>query len=101
VIYGGIRVDDPAIDLAVIMAVLSSNADIAVENKYCFTGEVGLSGEIRAVNRIEQRVSEADKLGFERMFISHHNIKSIPTSKLIIEVVTVKKVEDLVQKVFG
>ncbi|MFC2107031.1 DNA repair protein RadA [Bacteroidota bacterium] len=100
-IAGGIRVDDPAIDLAVIMAVLSSNADIAVENKYCFAGEVGLSGEIRAVNRIEQRVSEADKLGFEKMFVSHHNIKSIPTSKLKIEIVTVKKVQDLVKKVFG
>ena len=100
-IAGGIRVDDPAIDLAVIMAVLSSNADIAVENKYCFAGEVGLSGEIRAVNRIEQRVSEADKLGFEKMFVSLHSIKSIPTAKLKIEVVPVKKVEDLVRKVFG
>jgi DNA repair protein RadA/Sms len=74
-IAGGLRVEDPAVDLAVVAALLSSYDDIAINNKYCFSGEVGLSGEIRAVNRVEQRVAEAGKLGYEKVFISKYNQK--------------------------
>ena len=70
-IAGGIRVDDPAIDLAVVAAVLSSNADIAIDRSICCSAEVGLSGEIRPVNRIDQRIREAEKLGFEKIIISN------------------------------
>jgi DNA repair protein RadA/Sms len=100
-ITGGIRVDDPAIDLAIISAVMSSNADIPIPQRYCFAGEVGLSGEIRAVNRIEQRVAEADKLGFEKVFISSFAKKSIDPKKYQAEIVFVKKIEDLIKAVFG
>ncbi|MFN5813422.1 MAG: magnesium chelatase domain-containing protein, partial [Bacteroidota bacterium] len=72
-VTGGISVDDPAIDLAVVAAILSSNEDIAVGKDVCFAGEVGLSGEIRAVNRVDQRISEAEKLGFETIVISKYN----------------------------
>jgi DNA repair protein RadA/Sms len=100
-IAGGIRVDDPAIDLAIISAVMSSNADIPVPQQYCFAGEVGLSGEIRAVNRIEQRVAEADKLGFEKIFVSAYAKKSIDLKKYNAEIVFVKKIEDLIRALFG
>jgi DNA repair protein RadA/Sms len=100
-IAGGIRVDDPAIDLAIISAVMSSNADIPVPQQYCFAGEVGLSGEIRAVNRIEQRVAEADKLGFEKIFVSTYAKKSIDLKKYKAEIVFVKKIEDLIRALFG
>ena len=72
-IAGGIRVEDPAIDLAVVAAVLSSGTDIALSPKDCFAGEVGLTGEIRSVSRIEQRIAEAERLGFERIFISRYH----------------------------
>ncbi len=100
-IAGGIRVDDPAIDLAIISAVMSSNADIPIPQHYCFAGEVGLSGEIRAVNRIEQRVAEADKLGFEKIFVSSYARKSIDQKKYKAEIVFVKKIEDLIRALFG
>jgi DNA repair protein RadA/Sms len=100
-IAGGIRVDDPAIDLAIISAVMSSNADIPVPQQYCFAGEVGLSGEIRAVNRMEQRVAEADKLGFEKIFVSAYAKKSIDQKKYNAEIVFVKKIEDLIRALFG
>lgn len=100
-IAGGIRVDDPAIDLAIISAVMSSNADIPVPQQYCFAGEVGLSGEIRAVNRIEQRVAEADKLGFDKVFVSLYARKSIDPKKYQAEIVFVKKIEDLIKVLFG
>ncbi len=100
-IAGGIRVDDPAIDLAIISAVMSSNADLPVPQQYCFAGEVGLSGEIRAVNRIEQRVAEADKLGFEKVFVSSYAKKSIDQRKYKAEIVFVKKIEDLIKALFG
>ena len=100
-IAGGIRVDDPAIDLAIISSVMSSNADIPVPQQYCFAGEVGLSGEIRAVNRIEQRVAEADKLGFEKIFVSSYARKSIDQKKYKAEIVFVKKIEDLIRGLFG
>lgn len=94
-IAGGIRVDDPAIDLAVIAAILSSNEDVPIGSKIAFAAEVGLSGEIRAVNRIEARISEADKLGFERIFISKYNEKGLDHQKFNIEVVPVASVNQL------
>ena len=100
-IAGGIRVDDPALDLAVIASVLSSNEDIAIGQKSCFAGEVGLSGEIRAVTRIDQRISEAEKLGFERMFISSYNKKGLNLSDFNIEIIPVSRVENLFRQLFG
>lgn len=99
-IAGGIRTEDPAIDLAVICALLSSYEDVALSPKICFAGEVGLSGEIRAVNRIEQRIAEAEKLGFEKIVISSYNSKSFDARKTSIEVVTMSKVEALYQYLF-
>ncbi len=100
-IAGGLRIDDPAVDLAIISSVMSSNADIPIPKQYCFAGEVGLSGEIRAVNRIEQRVAEADKLGFEKIFVSIYAKKSIDQKKYKAEIVFVKKIEDLIKELFG
>lgn len=97
-ITGGIRVDDPAIDLAVICAILSSSMDVALPDNCCFAGEVGLSGEIRAVNRIEQRILEAEKLGYDVIFISKYN--KIKTSDYQIRVETVSKVGDLIKILF-
>ena len=100
-IAGGIKVDDPAIDLAVIAAVLSSNAEVPVDMKTCFAGEVGLSGEIRAINRIEQRIIEADKLGFEKIYISKYNIKGLDQKRFKIRIIPVLKVSDIVIKLFS
>lgn len=100
-IAGGLKVDDPAIDLAVIAAIMSSNVDIPVEHQYCFSGEVGLSGEIRPVSRIEQRVQEAQKLGFTKIFIAGANRKGLNTSLFSIQVVFVNKVEQLFKVLFG
>ena len=100
-IAGGIRVDDPAIDLAIISSVMSSNVDIPLPQQYCFAGEVGLSGEIRAVNRIEQRIAEADKLGFEKIFVSTYAKKSIDQKKYKAEIVYIRKIEDLIKALFG
>lgn len=99
-IAGGIKVDDPAMDLAVVCAILSSNEDIEIDDKTCFAAEVGLSGEIRSVNRIEQRITEAEKLGFERIIISKFNQKSLPKSGKI-EVIAVNKVEEVLKYVFA
>lgn len=99
-IAGGIKVNDPAIDLAVISAILSSNVDIAIEKHVCVAGEVGLSGEIRPINRIEQRIHEAEKLGFKKMIIPEYNLKSIDISKLTIELIQVKKVEEAFRVLF-
>jgi len=99
-IAGGIKVNDPAIDLAVISAILSSNVDIAIEKHVCVAGEVGLSGEIRPINRIEQRILEAEKLGFEKMIIPDFNLKSINIKKLNIQLVQVKKVEEAFRVLF-
>jgi len=99
-IAGGIKVNDPAIDLAVISAILSSNVDIAIEKHVCMTGEVGLSGEIRPINRIEQRILEAEKLGFKKIIIPDINLKSINLTKLNIELVRVKKVEEAFRVLF-
>ncbi len=100
-IAGGIRVDDPAIDLSVIASILSSSEDIPIDSKDCFAAEVGLSGEIRAVNRIEARIAEADKLGFERIFISKYNKKGLDTGKFKIEIVAVASVNQLFEALFG
>lgn len=99
-IAGGLRVDDPAIDLAVVAAILSSNADLSIDSKTCFAAEVGLSGEIRAVNRAEQRVAEAEKLGFHRIFISKYNRKALDQKKYKIELVFAGSVADVVKKLF-
>jgi DNA repair protein RadA/Sms len=98
-VTGGISVDDPAIDLAVVAAILSSNEDIAVGKDVCFAGEVGLSGEIRPVNRVEQRIQEAEKLGFATIFVSKYNKISIKNS--IIKIVLVSKIEEVAEHLFG
>ncbi|WP_442589770.1 DNA repair protein RadA [Pedobacter sp. AW31-3R] len=100
-IAGGIKVEDPAIDLAIVAAIISSHEDISISSKICFAAEVGLSGEIRAVNRIEQRISEADKLGFDRIFVSNYNLKGLVTDKYTIEITGVSKIEDVFSLLFG
>ena len=97
-ITGGIKVDDPAIDLAVIGAILSSNEDEAIPQEYCFAAEVGLSGEIRPINRVEQRILEAEKLGFTKIFISKFN--KIVKKNYAIKVVMVSKIEDIYTQLF-
>ena len=98
-ITGGISVDDPAIDLAVVAAILSSNEDITVSKNACFAGEVGLSGEIRPVNRVEQRIQEAEKLGFSTIYISKYNKIAIKFPN--IKVILVSKIEEIVEQLFG
>lgn len=100
-IAGGLKVSDPAIDLAVISAILSSSLDIAVDRTVCMTGEVGLSGEIRPVSRIEQRIAEAAKLGFERIIIPKSNMHGLEKRKLGIELIPVTKVEEAFKHLFG
>lgn len=100
-IAGGLKVSDPALDLAVVSAILSSNVDMTIERGTCFAGEVGLSGEIRPVTRIEQRILEAEKLGMETMLVPKNNIKGFDTSKLRIKVVEVAKVEEAFRALFG
>lgn len=99
-IAGGIKVEDPSIDLAIVCALLSSYEDVPINQHYCFAGEVGLSGEIRAVNRIEQRIAEAEKLGFTKIILSKYNTKSLGKLKHEIEVVPLSKVEELYQYLF-
>ncbi len=100
-IAGGLKVNDPAIDLAVISAILSSNMDAAIEAEVCMAGEVGLSGEIRPVNRIEQRIGEAEKLGFRRFILPRQNLQGLNTAKIKIELVPVRKVEEAFRSLFG
>jgi DNA repair protein RadA/Sms len=99
-IAGGMYVDDPAIDLAVIAALISSYEDKVVPAKTAFAAEIGLSGEIRAVNRIEQRIAEADKLGFDKIFVSYYNQKAIDATKYNIDVISISKVQQLVEHLF-
>jgi DNA repair protein RadA/Sms len=99
-ITGGLKVEDPSIDLAIVSALLSSYEDVPINQHYCFAGEVGLSGEIRAVNRIEQRIAEAEKLGFEKIIVSKYNAKSTGRLKSGIAVVPLGKVEELYQYLF-
>lgn len=100
-IAGGIRVTDPAIDLSVIASVLSSNVDTAIERRVCMAGEVGLSGEIRPVTRIEQRISEAGRQGFSRILVPEGNLKSLDLKQFEIEVVGVSRVEGALRELFG
>ncbi len=100
-IAGGIRVDDPAIDLAVTAAVLSSSSEIPVDKSIAFSAEVGLSGEVRPVNRIEQRITEADKLGFRTIFVSGYNRKGLDVSRYNIGIKFVTKVEEVFKHLFG
>lgn len=98
-ITGGITVDDPAIDLAVVAAILSSNEDIPVDKGFCFAGEVGLSGEIRPVNRVDQRIQEAEKLGFNTIFVSKYNKITLKGSRIKIRLVS--RIEDVASELFG
>ena len=107
-ITGGISVEDPAIDLGLAAAIISSHEDIPIPFKTCFAGEIGLSGEVRAVNRIEQRIAEAHKLGFEQIFISKYNLESggqnkkrVDLSRYNIEVKTVGSIEEVFSALFG
>ena len=99
-IAGGIKVEDPSIDLAVLSALLSSYEDVPLPQNMCFAGEVGLSGEIRAVNRIEQRIAEAEKLGFEKIIVSKYSQKGLVKHKFKIEVITMGRVEELYKYLF-
>lgn len=100
-IAGGIKVEDPAIDLALVCAVLSSNEDMPISPKVCFAGEVGLSGEIRPVNRVDQRIAEAQKLGFEHIFISKYNKKGLEINSYSIKITLVGKIEEVFNLLFG
>ena len=100
-IAGGLRVTDLAMDLSVIAAVLSSNVDTPIESGWCMAGEVGLSGEVRPVNRIEQRIAEAEKLGFQHMIIPKHNLSGLNTKRFKIELHPVRKVEEALRELFG
>ena len=100
-IAGGLRVTDMAMDLSVIASVLSSNVDTPIESGWCMTGEVGLSGEVRPVSRIEQRISEAARLGFKNIIIPKYNIQGLDTFKYNIEIKPVRKVEEALRLLFG
>jgi DNA repair protein RadA/Sms len=99
-IAGGFKVEDPAIDLAVCASIASSYEDKPIPTHVCFAGEVGLGGEIRAVNRIENRISEAEKLGFKEIYISKYNKKGLDLDKFKMKVITVTKFEDVVNHLF-
>jgi DNA repair protein RadA/Sms len=100
-IAGGLKVNDPALDLAVICAILSSNVDMAIPRGVCMSGEVGLSGEIRPITRIEQRIMEAEKLGMETIIIPRNNLKGVDLSRFKIKVVEVAKVEEAFRQLFA
>lgn len=99
-IAGGIKIEDPSIDLAVICALLSSYEDVPLPAHICFAGEVGLNGEIRAVNRIEQRIAEAEKLGFEKIIVSKYNKKSFNAQAYKIQVIALSRVDEVYQQLF-
>lgn len=100
-IAGGIKVNDPAIDLAIISALISSLEDVALSSTLCFAGEVGLSGEIRSIQRVEQRIQEANRLGFEQIFVPKFNLKGIDRQLYDIEIIAVSKVEELYNYLFA
>jgi DNA repair protein RadA/Sms len=100
-IAGGLKVSDPAIDLAVIAAILSSTLDVPIPGTTCFAAEVGLSGEIRPVNRLDQRVAEANKLGMTRMFVSRYNTKGLDNGSKSCKIVPIGRIEELVRYLFG
>ena len=99
-IAGGLKVEDPAIDLAVCISLISSLENRVIPASVCFYGEVGLGGEVRAVNRIENRIAEAERLGFKTMFISSYNFNKIKPDKYKLEIIGVKKLDDLIVKLF-
>lgn len=99
-IAGGLRVEDPAINLSVVAAILSSATDIAIDAKTCFSGEMGLNGEVRPVSRITQRIAEADKLGFTRMFVSKYNMKSINPKDYNLRLIPIARVEEMFKNLF-
>jgi DNA repair protein RadA/Sms len=100
-IAGGIRVEDPGIDLALVCAVLSSNEDLPIPQTICFAAEVGLTGEIRPVNKIEQRIGEAEKLGFEKIVVSSFNIKSVNQKNFKIKIIPATKIDEVFSLLFG
>lgn len=100
-IAGGLRVNDPAIDLAVACAILSSNVDIPISPRICFAAELGLSGEVRPVSRVEQRVAEADRLGFEKIFVSKYNLRELDKKRYHIEVVPASVIEEAFRALFA
>lgn len=100
-IAGGLKVNDPSLDLAIICAILSSNVDMTIQQGTCMCGEIGLSGEIRPVTRIEQRITEAERLGMTTIMIPRNNLKGIDTSRLTIDIREVAKVEDAFRLLFA
>ena len=100
-IAGGLRVNDPAIDLSVISSILSSNMDVEIGQGIALAGEIGLSGEIRPVNRIEQRISEAQKLGFTQIIIPSNNMAGLDKSHFKINITPARKVEEAFRLLFG
>jgi DNA repair protein RadA/Sms len=98
---GGIKVEDPAIDLAICVSIISSMEEIPVSDKICFAAEVGLGGELRAVNKIEQRISEAEKLGFTEMYISKFSVKGIDVNKTKIHIKAFGKLQEVFEDLFG
>lgn len=98
---GGLRISDPALDLAVACSILSSNVDIPISPRVCFAAELGLSGEVRPVARVEQRIAEADRLGFERIFISRYSAKTIDKSRYGIDIVEISVIEEAFRKLFA
>ena len=100
-IAGGLKIEDPAIDLAVCASILSSFEDIAVPNTTCFAAEVGLSGEIRAVNRVDQRIAESEKLGFTEIYISKFNVRGLDLKRYGIKVHAVSKLDEVISGLFG
>jgi len=100
-IAGGMKVSDPAIDLAVACSILSSNVDMAISPRYCFAAELGLSGEVRPVGRVEQRIAEADRLGFERIFISKYNARGLDRRRYNLEIVPVSVIEEAFRALFA
>jgi len=99
-IAGGLKVEDPAIDLAVCVSLISSMENRIIPASVCFAGEVGLGGEVRAVTRIESRLAEADRLGFKKIFVSTYNFSKISTDKFKLEIVGVKRLDELIIQLF-
>ncbi|MCK9167621.1 MAG: DNA repair protein RadA, partial [Bacteroidales bacterium] len=99
-IAGGLRINEPATDLALICAILSSHEDTAIPQNVCFAAETGLSGEIRPVVRVENRISEAEKLGFKKVYVSRYNMKGLDTSRFGIEIVPVGTLEEIYRLLF-
>ena len=100
-IAGGIKVKDPALDLSVVSAILSSNVDMPVPKGYCMAGEVGLSGEIRPVIRLEQRIAEAEKLGMETILVPRNNLKGVDLNRFKIKIIEVSKTEEAFRALFA